>query len=113
MIYGPVREVRRQFAGGDVFVAGEGDFAAVPGVVNATQVDGAWRLALAEGVTPAELSCALAARADLAIERFEVALPLLGEIFIRTVGEHHTKTSTPPSSPISSSHRRPGRGPGS
>ncbi len=47
VIYGPVREVRRQFAGGEVLVAGEGDFAAVPGVASATQVDGAWRLTLA------------------------------------------------------------------
>ena len=87
VIYGPVRDVRRQFAGGEVLVAGEGDFAAVPGVVSATQVDGAWRLALADSMTPAELFRALAARSDLAIERFEVALPSLDEIFIRTVGE--------------------------
>jgi ABC-2 type transport system ATP-binding protein len=91
VVYGAVRAVKEQFAGNEALVAGRGDFSGLPGVLSATPhglqngAAGVYRLALAAGMAPSELFRALAARPDLHVERFEVALPSLEEVFLRAV----------------------------
>jgi ABC-2 type transport system ATP-binding protein len=87
IVYGPVREVKQQFAGNEVLVAGSGDFAGLAGVGSVARVggDGLYRLALNDGVTARDLFRALAARSDLAIDHFEIALPSLDEVFLKAV----------------------------
>jgi len=91
VVYGTVRAVKEQFAGNDVLVSGHGDFANLPGVLAATRVGlngagpGLFRLSLAQGITPSDLFRTLAAHPDFQIERFEVALPSLDEVFLKAV----------------------------
>ena len=87
IVYGTVREVKQQFAGNEVLVAGEGDFASLPGVAATGRVNGLWRLTMSGEVTARDLFRTLAARSDLTIEHFEVALPSLAEVFLRAVGD--------------------------
>jgi len=88
---GRVDEVKRRFAGNAVIVAGRGDFASLPGVLRAERQDSVWTLTLAPGTTPQAVMRLLAERDDLLVERFEVALPSLDDIFVTVVaGEQGT-----------------------
>ena len=86
VLYGPVRAIKQQFAEPAVWLTGHGDFTGLPGVVRAEEQPEGWKLHLAAGITSADLLRTIAARSDLAVERFEVALPSLDEVFIRVAG---------------------------
>jgi ABC-2 type transport system ATP-binding protein len=87
VLYGRVDEIKRRFAGHAVSVTGSGDFASVPGVLEARPPgeNGAWHLALQPGAEPRELLRTLACRSDMSIERFEIAEASLDDIFITIV----------------------------
>jgi ABC-2 type transport system ATP-binding protein len=85
VLYGPVNEIRRDFAANAVVLEGEGDFSGLPQVLEARQEDGAWRLSLAAGADPQEVLRALAARPEVRLSRFERAEPSLDDIFITVV----------------------------
>ena len=91
VVYGTVRAVKEQFAGNEALVAGQGDFGSLPGVIAAARqgpangAGGLYRLSLGQGVTASDLFRALAARPDFQIERFEVALPALNEVFLKAI----------------------------
>ena len=87
VLYGRVDEIKRRFAGHAVSVAGSGDFAHVPGVLEARPPgeNGAWHLALQPGAEPHDLLRTLAGRPDITIDRFEVAEASLDDIFITVV----------------------------
>jgi ABC-2 type transport system ATP-binding protein len=85
VLYGEVDQIKRNFAGNAVTIAGQGDFTDVPGVLEARQVNGDWHLPLAQGTDPQDVFKALAARDGIKIERFEIAEPSLDDIFIWTV----------------------------
>jgi ABC-2 type transport system ATP-binding protein len=84
---GPVLEVRRRFSGNTVEVSGQGAFDQLPNLSQVEQLNGTWRLTLAEGADPKLLLREMAQREDLLVEQFSIALPGLHEIFIRVVGE--------------------------
>jgi ABC-2 type transport system ATP-binding protein len=86
VLRGAVREVRRRFAPNAVLVEGQGAWDTIPGVVEVLDKDGAKQLMLDDGVTPQQIFRALSSRNDLSVERFEVAIPSLDEIFVRVVG---------------------------
>jgi ABC-2 type transport system ATP-binding protein len=86
VLRGSVREVRRRFAPNAVIVEGQGAWDTIPGVVDVQDKDGAKQLMLEDGVTPQQIFRALSSRADLGVERFEIAIPSLDEIFVRVVG---------------------------
>jgi ABC-2 type transport system ATP-binding protein len=88
LIYGPVREVKQRFAANEVLVAGRGNFAGIPNVRAVSTNNGLHRLALEGTLTPAELLRTLAADPAFEIERFEVALPTLEEVFLKAVATH-------------------------
>lgn len=83
VLYGKVDAVRRQFAANAVVVAGHGQFDALPGVAAIERHNGGMMLKLAEGATPQSLLRALAEQPNYQIERFEIALPSLDEIFVQ------------------------------
>lgn len=87
-LYGAVNDVRQQFALDAVLIDGEGDWAVLPGVERIEPSNEAHQgdlLYLRPGVTSAELLRELAARPDLHVSKFELAVPSLNEIFIRVV----------------------------
>ncbi len=87
VLYGRVDEIKRRFAGHAVNVTGSGDFAHIPGVLEARPPgeNGAWHLALQPGAEPHELLRMLACRSDIIIDRFEIAEASLDDIFITIV----------------------------
>jgi ABC-2 type transport system ATP-binding protein len=85
VLYGEVEQIKRDFAGNAVVVEGQGDFTALPGILQAHRENGEWHLPLEVGTSPQDVFRALAER-DVKIERFEIAEPSLDDIFISVVG---------------------------
>jgi len=89
VLYGPVDEVRQQYAENAVIVSGEGDWAAIPGVIN-VKPDEAGRnitLKLDTQTTPDHVMQYVAASPNYSIRSFALAVPRLNDIFIRVAGE--------------------------
>jgi ABC-2 type transport system ATP-binding protein len=89
VLYGPVQEVKQAFANNAVEVVGEGNFAELAGVLEVRQQNRTWHLLLDEQTTPQMIYAQLAQRADVLVERFEVARPSLDEIFMLVVQQGH------------------------
>jgi ABC-2 type transport system ATP-binding protein len=87
VLYGGVAQIKREFSTHAILVAGQGDFASLPGVLEARQENHHWRLALAAGTEPQSVLAALIARPDVRLDRFELAEPSLDDIFIQVVHE--------------------------
>lgn len=94
-LYGPVGDVRRQYALHAVVVEGQGNWAALPGVTRVEKRnngrDGVI-LHLADNFTSNDLLAAIAAAPDTDIERFALAVPSLNDIFIQVAGERILET---------------------
>lgn len=84
LLYGSVADIRREFAGHAVIVRTVEPFPPLSGVIRQETLNGGHKLHLAENVKPQGLLQDLLAH-HLTIERFEIALPSLDEIFIRVV----------------------------
>lgn len=90
VLYGAVDEVRNQFAENAVIVAGQGEWAALPGVASVHKVEEAarhFKLGLMPGTTPDMIMQRLAADSSYQITSFALAVPSLNDIFIRVAGE--------------------------
>ncbi|NLF63547.1 MAG: ATP-binding cassette domain-containing protein [Chloroflexi bacterium] len=87
VLYGPVSEIKRNFAGNAIILEGEGTFDQLPGVLDARRENGLWHLSLGAGVSPQEIFRALASNPEVAITHFEVAEPSLEDIFVNVVQE--------------------------
>jgi ABC-2 type transport system ATP-binding protein len=85
VLYGPVEEIKRNFAGNAVVVEGQGDFSGIPGVAEVRRQNGTWHMALELGADPQAVFRNLANRDDLRIERFELEEPSLDDIFVQVV----------------------------
>ncbi len=85
VLYGKVDEIKRDFAGNAVVVAGQGDFSQTPGILEARQQNGEWHLPLAPGVSPQDVLRFLSGQDNIRLERFEIAEPSLDDIFISVV----------------------------
>jgi ABC-2 type transport system ATP-binding protein len=86
VLSGTPREVKQRFAPNAVLVEGSGPFAAVSGVRQVVPHNGAVQLMLEPGTVPQDLLRLLAVRPDMTVDRFEVAIPSLDEVFVRVVG---------------------------
>jgi ABC-2 type transport system ATP-binding protein len=88
VLYGHVSAIRQQYAQNAVFVAGTGDWAAIEGVkrVDSEARKGEALLYLDDHTTPDQLMQRLAA-SPAQVQRFELAIPSLEEIFIRVAGD--------------------------
>jgi ABC-2 type transport system ATP-binding protein len=87
-LYGAVDEIRKQYAQNAVIVEGTGNWSALPGVAKIEPTENGRKgamLYLQPDSTPEQLLAALVATPDTHIERFELAVPSLNDIFIRVV----------------------------
>jgi len=85
VLYGPVAEIKRNFAGNAVVVEGQGDLTGIPGVLETRRENGTWHMALELGANPQDVLRQLAMRENVRIERFELAEPSLDDIFVNVV----------------------------
>ena len=86
VLYGRLDEIRRRYSGHAVLVATAGDLPSLTGVEEITSRNGAHKLTLADDTVPQDVLGALVAQ-GVVIERFEIAVPTLDEIFIRVVAD--------------------------
>ena len=86
VLYGNLDAIRQEYAGHAVMVRSPDGIPALPDVQSMVQHNSATKLILTEGSTPQDVLSALVAH-DIAIEKFEIALPTLDEIFIQVVKE--------------------------
>ena len=86
VLNGSLKEVKRRFAPNAVLVEGTGDFSDLPGVISVQNHNGSQQLNLAAGVVPQSLLHVLTQRPDIVLDRFEVAMPSLDDIFVRVAG---------------------------
>ncbi|MBL8155789.1 MAG: ATP-binding cassette domain-containing protein [Anaerolineae bacterium] len=87
-LYGPVDDIRRQYALHAIIVEGQGNWASLPGVEKVEFTENGRKSAmlhLKASVTPDAVLSAIAADPNMRIERFELAVPSLNDIFIRVV----------------------------
>jgi ABC-2 type transport system ATP-binding protein len=86
VLYGPLNDIRRQFSGNAVLVKAEGQIPEIEGVLSVTAHNNASRLTLSESTSPQQILERFVAH-KINIEKFEIAIPTLDEIFIKVVAE--------------------------
>ena len=86
VLYGPLDEIREQFAAHAVEVDLQGQLDQVPGVKRLTPRNGGYRMTLEEGVEPEELLQTLVGMPEITVERFERVQRSLDDIFVQVVG---------------------------
>jgi ABC-2 type transport system ATP-binding protein len=85
MLYGKLNDIRRQYSGQEVIVHPLNDLPAqIPGVNRIERENSAYILHLADQTTPQSILKNLVEQ-GITLERFEIALPTLDEIFIQVV----------------------------
>lgn len=90
VLYGNLNDIRKQYSGHAVLVRARNGLPDVAGVLEAAQHNNVTKLTLAEDTAPQEVLAALLSK-QVEIERFEIAIPALDEIFIRVVEEGKAK----------------------
>lgn len=86
VLYGNLEAIRRQYSGNAVLVRTAGELPSIAGVEVVRQQNGTFKLMLAEGTSPQDVLSALIAK-EVLLEKFEIAMPSVSEIFIRVVEE--------------------------
>jgi ABC-2 type transport system ATP-binding protein len=84
VLYGDLDEIRRRYAGDALLVRVTGELPPVAGVAQVSRHNGDFKLTLAEGTTPQAVLQTLVAQ-RVPVEKFEIAMPTLDEIFVRVV----------------------------
>jgi ABC-2 type transport system ATP-binding protein len=82
VLYGPIADVRRSFAPNAVLVEGHGQLGPLPGVMSVQTTPAGALLQLEPGASPQAVLRALGS-SSFFVERFEVALPTLDDIFVQ------------------------------
>jgi ABC-2 type transport system ATP-binding protein len=87
VLYGPVANIRQQYADHALYISGEGNWSALPFVERVTfdETEHADLVVLRQGMSSDEAFRLLAQQPNLHLNRFEVALPSLDDIFIEVV----------------------------
>ena len=84
VLYGNLDEIRRRFSGHAVIVRPAGKLPVLAGVKEVIPQNGNFKLTLAEDTHPQDVLVDLTTR-GIVLEKFEIAIPALDEIFIRVV----------------------------
>jgi ABC-2 type transport system ATP-binding protein len=84
VLYGGLNEIRRSYAGNAVLIRTRGEIPLIQGVKQSQNSNGSVKLVLEEGTRPQDILHSLTEK-EVAIEKFEVAIPSLDEIFIQVV----------------------------
>jgi len=90
LLYGNLDEIRQRYSGHAVIVRTAGNLPDLAGVKDISPHNGDLKLTLMEDTTPQDVLKTLTAR-DIILEKFEIAVPTLNEIFIRVVEEGDSK----------------------
>jgi ABC-2 type transport system ATP-binding protein len=87
---GTVAEVRRQFAQNVLYISGSGElYETLPGVSHIDRrTTSDWYLTLTADAQPHAVLRALTSNGHFTLDRFEVAMPTLDEIFVQVVRSH-------------------------
>jgi ABC-2 type transport system ATP-binding protein len=86
VLAGSVAEVRRRFARNILHVSGSGQFEQLPGVVHVERrTAGDWYLTLGPEANPQQILQTIVANGHFVVDRFDMALPSLDEIFVQMV----------------------------
>jgi len=91
VLYGNLSEIRQQFSGHAVFVRTSQELPSINGVEMVAAHNGGKRLTLEANTTPQDILYQLTAQ-EVILEKFEIAIPSLDEIFIRVVEEGRLTT---------------------
>ena len=86
VLYGKLDEIQQRFSGHAVSVRARGELPAIQGVREILPHNNAVKLLLEDQATPQDVFQALAA-SGIIVDKFEIAIPSLDEIFIRVVAE--------------------------
>ncbi len=89
-LYGRVEDVRKQYALNAIVVEGQGNWASLPGVERVENIENGRKSALLylkPDVSTDRILGEIAASPQTHVERFELAVPSLNDIFIRVVEE--------------------------
>jgi ABC-2 type transport system ATP-binding protein len=84
VLHGHLDHIRQQFSGHEVLVRAEQPLPTLPGVAQVIAQNGATKLMLSEDMTPQRLLRELLNQ-GVTVQKFEIAVPSLDEIFIRVV----------------------------
>jgi len=84
VLYGELGEIRRQFSGHDVWVRAVDKLPPMTGIELATAHNGDVKLTLEKETTPQNILQRLMAQ-NVILEKFEIAIPPLDDIFIRVI----------------------------
>jgi len=90
VLYGNLDEIRQRFSGHAVMVRTGSNLPELPGVKDISSHNGDFKLTLMEDTTPQDVLKTMTAR-DIILEKFEIAVPTLSEIFIRVIEEGDAK----------------------
>lgn len=91
VLYGPVDQIKHNFAGNALEIEGQGDFTGLPGVLEARRHNGTWNLTLQPGVDSQDVLRNLMQREDVKIYHFSLAEPSLEDIFVTVVQQRAQK----------------------
>ncbi len=89
VLQGPVVEVRRQFAQNVLHLSGSGELGHLPGIISVERRSAKdWYLTLAPNTDPQTVLKAVVSNGHFTVDRFDMALPSLDEIFVQVVRNH-------------------------
>jgi ABC-2 type transport system ATP-binding protein len=88
VLYGSVAEVKSKYRNNAVLIETKGDLTGIEGVTGITPHNGALELKLDENTTP-QMVLERLVKKGIVINRFELSMPSLTEIFIKVVGDEH------------------------
>ncbi len=86
VLYGNLNSIRQDYAGHAVMIKTNETIPDIPSIESIVQHNSATKLILTEGTSPQDVLGALVAE-DITLDKFEIALPTLDEIFIKVVKE--------------------------
>jgi len=84
LLYGETNHIRNQYAGHTLLIRTKGTLPALDGILSVESHNSTYRLNLSPKTSPQDILHQLVAK-DTAVERFEIAVPTLDEIFIQVV----------------------------
>ena len=87
---GPIADIKRRFAGSELFIVTDVDPQGADGVLVSRRDGAGYALRLADGHAPEDVLRSLLER-GAKIDRFELATPSLEEIFLRVVGREQAE----------------------
>ncbi len=90
LLYGNLDDIRRQYSGHAVMVRSVGELPRLEGFKEVLPHNNAQRIILSDRTTPNEVLHDLVAR-NVVLEKFEIAIPTLDEIFIKVIEEGGSK----------------------